>query len=75
MRNLSPFHPVVLPLKHSGYQSWKVVLEQGERIWKRWKEAQGALCILCKTKSHGPDLTIKEAGKIRSFVLREKEMK
>lgn len=58
-----------------GNQSWKVVLEQGERIWKRWKEAQGALCILSKTKSHGPDLTIKEAGKRCSFVLREKEMK
>ena len=75
VRNQSPFHPVVLPLKHSGYQSWKVVLEQGERIWKKWKEAQGVLCILSKTKSHGPYLTIKEAGKIHSYVLREKEMK
>ena len=65
---------MVLPLKHRGYQSWKVVLEQGERIWKMWKEAQGVLCILSKTKSCGP-VTIKEAGQINSYVLRKKKMK
>ena len=39
-----------------------------------WKEAQGVLCILSKTKSCGP-VTIKEAGQINSYVLRKKKMK